>query len=149
MAQDFFSQAAAAASGGDLETLKHLLTSSPEVLTARDSEGRTLLDFACRAATGDIAIPLNPGTPEQHAAVDLILKAGADASAFDYDNWSPLHTAAMHLAAQYNCVGCLNLLLDGGADPAVVDGAYHGTPKEWAEFHGSADAVEILNRRVG
>ena len=63
--------------------------------TARASEGRTLLDLACRAATGDIAIPLNPGTPEQHAAVDLILNAGADPSAADQDNWSPLHTAAM------------------------------------------------------
>ena len=38
----------------------------------------TLLDLACRAATGDIAIPLVPGTPAQHAAVDRILAAGAD-----------------------------------------------------------------------
>ena len=326
MARNRLAQAAAAASDGDLETLKHLLTSFPEVLTARGSSGRTLLDLACRAATGDIAIPLKPGTVEQHAAVDLILKAGADPSAPDKHNWTPLHTAAMaghvdlaqrliavgasveseahgkggasplsyalfyakaymgevlipiypdnlrtaaalgngverffdgaaltqdayrgldfyapeffpicertrnrqevldealswaarnnqcdsmaalvsrgadvnanafrgtpllwacysdkveaaawlldhgadpdlrhdwggeghgvdavamHLAAQYNCVRCLNLLLDRGADPTVVDGAYHGTPKEWAEFHGSADAVEILNRQVG
>ena len=326
MARNRLTQAAAAASGGDLKTLKRLLTSSPEVLTASGSDGRTLLDLACRAATGDIAIPHKPGTPEQHAAVDLILEAGADPSAPDIHNWTPLHTAAMaghadlaqrliaagasveseahgergasplsyalfyakaymgevlipiypdnlrtaaalgngierffdgavltpdayrgldfyapdffpachrkqnrqevidealswaarnnqcdamsallargadvnanvfrgtpllwacysdkveaaswlldhgahpdlrhdwggeghgvdavamHLAAQYNCVRCLNLLLDHGADPTVVDGAYHGTPKEWAEFHGSIDAVEILNRRVG
>ena len=56
---------------------------------------------------------------------------------------------AMHLAAQYNCVGCLNLLLDRDADPTVVDGAHDGTPKGWTEFHGATDAVEILNRRVG
>ena len=55
---------------------------------------------------------------------------------------------AMHLAAQYNCVGCLNLLLDRGADPTIVDGAHDGTPKVWAEFHHAAEAVEILSRRV-
>ena len=326
MAQDVLTQAGAFAREGNIEALENLLSSSPAVLTARDSEGRTLLDLACRAVTGDIAIPLHPGTPEQHAAVDLILKTGADPSAADHDNWSPLHTAAMaghtdlarrliaagasvetnaygkegasslsyalfyakaymgevlvpvypdnlraaaalgndlgrfvdgdeltpdayrgldfyapeffpawdrtrsrqevldeslswaarnnqsnsmaalvalgadvnanpfrgtpllwacysdkveaaawlldhsadpnlrhdwggeghgvnavamHLAAQYNCVGCLNLLLDRDADPTVVDGAHDGTPKGWAEFHGATDAVEILNRRVG
>ena len=325
MAQDLLIQATAAAREGNLEALESLLFSSPAVLTARDSEGRTLLDLACRAATGDIAIPFDPGTPEQHAAVDLILMAGADPSAADHDNWSPLHTAgmaghkdlarrlvaagasvesnaygkdggsplsyalfyakaymgevlapvypdnlrsaaalgndlarfvdgeltpdayrgldfyapeffpiwhrtrsrqealdealswaarnnqrhsmaalvdlgadlnanpfrgtpllwacysdkveaaawlldhgadpdlrhdfggeghgvdavAMHLAAQYNCVRCLNLLLDRGADPTIVDGAHDGTPKVWAEFHHATEAVEILNRRVG
>ena len=326
MAPDLLTQAASAAREGNLESLNDFLTSSPAVLTARDAEGRTLLDLACRAATGDIAIPFDPGTPEQHAAVDLILKAGADASAVDNDNWSPLHTAAMagntdlarrlvsagasvkseaygkegasplsyalfyakaymgevlapvypdnlrsaaalgndvdrfvdgeeltpdayrgldfyapeffptwdrtcsrqevldeslswaarnnqcdsmaalvalgadvnanpfrgtpllwacysdkveaaawlldhgaapdlrhdfggenhgvdavamHLAAQYNCVGCLKLLLDRGADPTIVDGAHGGTPMVWAEFHHATDAVEILNRRVG
>ena len=319
-------QAAALARAGDLDALKDLLSSSPKVLTARDSEGRTLLDLACRAATGDIAIPFQPGTPEQHAAVDLILEAGADPCPADHDNWSPLHTAgmaghsdlarrlvaagasveseaygkeggsplsyalfyakaymgevlvpvypdnlraaaalgndldrfvdggeltpgayhgldfyapeffpvwdrscsrqevldealswaarnnqcdslaalvafgadvnanafrgtpllwacysdkveaaawlldhgadpdlqhdfggenhgvaavAMHLAAQYNCVDCLNLLLDRGADPTIVDGAHDGTPMVWAEFHHATEAVEILNRRVG
>ena len=326
MAQDLLTQAAAFAREGDLEALEDLLSSSPAILTVKDSEGRTLLDLACRVATGDIAIPLHPGTPEQHAAIDLILKAGADPSAADHDNWSPLHTAAMaghtdlvrrliaagasvesnaygkegasplsyalfyakaymgevlvpvypdnlraaaalgndlgrfvdgdeltpdayrgldfyapeffpawdrarsrqevldeslswaarnnqcdsmaalvalgadvnanpfrgtpllwacysdkveaaawlldhgadpdlrhdwggeghgvdavamHLAAQYNCAGCLNLLLDRGADPTIVDGAHGGTPKGWAEFQGATDAVEILNRRIG
>ena len=326
MAQDLLTQAAAFAREGDLAALEDLLHSSPSVVTARDSEGRTLLDLVCRAATGDIAIPFQPGTPEQHAAVDLILNAGADPSAADHDNWSPLHTAgmaghsdlgrrlvaasasveseaygkegasplsyslfyakaymgevlvpvypdnlrtasalendigrfvvggeltpdayrgldfyapeffpvwdraysrqevldealswaarnnqcesmaalvalgadvnanpfrgtpllwacysdkveaaawlldhgadpdlrhdfggenhgvdavAMHLAAQYNCVGCLNLLLDRGADPTIVDGAHDGTPKVWAEFHHATEAVEILSRRVG
>ena len=326
MAQNLLTQAGAFAREGNLEALEDLLAISPAVLKARDSEGRTLLDLACRAATGDIAIPFQPGTPDQHAAVDLILKAGADPSTADHDNWSPLHTAgmaghsdlarrlvsagatveseayekdggsslsyalfyakaymgevllpvypdnlraaaalgndldrfvdggeltpdayhgldfyapeffpvwnrtrsrqevldealswaarnnqynsmavlvtlgadinanpfrgtpllwacysdkveaaawlldhganpdlrhdfggenhgvdavAMHLAAQYNCVGCLNLLLDRGADPTIVDGAHDGTPMVWAEFHHATDAVEILSRRVG
>ena len=326
MTQDLLTRAAFFAREGDLEALEDLLAASPAVLSATDSEGRMLLDLACRAATGDIAIPFHPGTPEQHAAVDLILKAGADPSPADHDNWSPLHSAgmaghsdlgrrlvaagasveseaygkegasplsyalfyakaymgevllpvypdnlraaaalgndldrfvdggeltpdafrgldfyapeffpvwdrsrsrqevldealswaarnnqcesmaalvalganvnanpfrgtpllwacysdkveaaawlldhgadpdlrhdfggenhgvdavAMHLAAQYNCVGCLDLLLDRGADPTIVDGAHDGTPMVWAEFHHATEAVEILNRRVG
>ena len=56
---------------------------------------------------------------------------------------------AMHLAAQHGAVGCLNLLLDRGADPTVVDAAYGGTPLGWAEHGGAAAAVEILKRRAG
>ena len=317
-------RAVAAACDGDLETLSAVLVSSPEVVTACDANGRALLDLACRAATGNIAIPLDPGTPGQHAAVDLILRAGADPSAADRDGWTPLHTAgmaghsdlarrllaagaslrtdahgkpggsplsyalfyakaymgevltppypdnlrtaaglgndlgtfirgneltpdtyfgldfyapeffpawnrtferqevidealtwaarnnqceamavlvglgadvnanpfrgtpllwacysdkvevatwlldhgadpdlrhdwggeghgvdavAMHLAAQHNCVGCLSLLLDRGADATIVDGAHGGTPAGWAEYGGAADALEILRRR--
>ena len=90
-------RAAGAAREGNLATLDRILSESPDVVAARDGDGRTLLDLACRAATGDIAIPLVPGTPEQHAAVDRILAAGADAdpSAADDDGWTPLHTAAM------------------------------------------------------
>ncbi|MDE0451740.1 MAG: ankyrin repeat domain-containing protein [Gammaproteobacteria bacterium] len=324
MSEETMARAVAAACDGDLETLSAVLASSPEVVTACDAHGRTLLDLACRAATGDIAIPLDPGTPGQHAAVDLILRAGADPSAADRDGWTPLHTAgmaghsdlarrllaagaslrtdahgkpggsplsyalfyakaymgevltppypdnlrtaaglgndlgkfirgneltpdtyfgldfyapeffpawnrtferqevidealtwaarnnqceamavlvglgadvnanpfrgtpllwacysdkveaatwlldhgadpdlrhdwggeghgvdavAMHLAAQHNCVGCLSLLLDRGADATIVDGAHGGTPAGWAEYGGAADALEILRRR--
>lgn len=326
MAEDILTQAATAAQNGDLDTLAGLISNSPAVLTATDDDGRTLLDLACRAATGNIAIPLDPGTLDQHAAVDLILEAGADVSASDDENWTPLHTAAMaghldlarrlmqagasvkasahgkdggsplsyalfyakaymsdvlvpvypdnlragaalgndldrfvdgdqltpdayfgldfygpeffpvwnrtrsrqevldealswasrnnqcesmatlvtlganvnanpfrgtpllwacysdkveaaawlldhgadpdlrhdwggeghgvdavamHLAAQFNCVGCLNLLLDRGADPTIVDGAHGGTPMGWAKFADATDTFDVLKRRVG
>lgn len=325
MTEDTLAQAAAASRDGDADTLSAVLARSPEILTACDAHGRTLLDLACRAATGNIAIPLDPGTPGQHAAVDLILRAGADPSAADRDGWTPLHTAgmaghsdlvrrllaagaspktdaygkaggsplsyalfyakaymgkvltppypdnlrtaaglgndlgkfikgneltpdayfgldfyapeffpawsrtferqevldealtwaarndqceamavlvglgadvnanpfrgtpllwacysdkveaaawlvdhgadpdlrhdwggeghgvdavAMHLAAQHNCIGCLNLLLDRGADPTVVDGAHGGTPAGWAEYGGATDALDLLKRRL-
>ncbi|MEE3258962.1 MAG: hypothetical protein VX293_07110, partial [Candidatus Latescibacterota bacterium] len=76
MAEGVLAQAAEAAHRGDLAALKTTLQGSSEVLTARDSDGRTLLDLACRSATGNIAIPLDPGAPEQHAAIETILQAG-------------------------------------------------------------------------
>ena len=51
---------------------------------------------------------------------------------------------AMHLAAQHGAVGCLQLLLDRGADATIVDGAHGGTPLGWAEFGGAHATVEIL-----
>ena len=326
MTASLLTQAAAAARDGDLDRLGEITARSPAVLTDRDDNGRSLLDLACRAATGDIAIPPVPGTPQQHAAVDQLLAAGADPSTADNDGWTPLHTAgmaghsdlarrlidagasvfadacgrgggsplsyalfyaktcmgdvlspvypdnlrsaaalgadldrfvdggsltpaactglgfyapvffpewnrsfsrqevldealswasrndqcgsmealvalgadvnasafrgtpllwacysdkveaaawlldhgadpdlrhdwggeghgvnavAMHLAAQHNCAGCVNLLLDRGADPAVVDGAHGGTPASWAEYGGAADTLEILRRSAG
>ena len=83
MAQDTLLQAATAAHDGQLDRLHEILAASPAALTARDENGRTLLDLACRAATGDIAIPLVSGTAEQHAAVDMVLAAGADPSVAD------------------------------------------------------------------
>ncbi len=60
-----------------------------------------------------------------------------------------VNAVAMHLAAQHNCVGCVNLLLDRGADPTIIDGAHGGTPASWAEYSGAADTLEILRRRAG
>ena len=140
MARNRLTQAAAAASGGDLETLGELLSSSPAVLTARDSEGRTLLDLACRAATGDIAIPPKPGTPEQHAAVDLILEAGADPSAPDKHNWTPLHTAAMAGHADL----AQRLIAAGASVESESHGKGGASPLSYALFYAKAYMGEVL-----
>ena len=44
-----------------------------------------------------------------------------------------VQAVAMHLAAQHDAVKCLNLLLDRGADPTIVDAAHSATPLMWAE----------------
>jgi ankyrin repeat protein len=87
-------QASKAATDGDLQAIDSILRNMPEVLRARDDQGRTLLLLACRAATGNVALPPVAGTPGQHAVVDRILAAGADPSAADNEGWSPLHAAA-------------------------------------------------------
>ena len=56
---------------------------------------------------------------------------------------------AMHLAAQHGAVGCLEVLLDHGADPTIVDGAHDGTPLGWAEYSQATDPVALFRRRLG
>lgn len=140
MAQDTLRKAATAAHDGELDGLREILAASPAVLTARDENGRTLLDLACRAATGDIAIPLVPGTPEQHAAVDIVLAAGAEPSAADNDGWTPLHTASMA-----GHVDLARRLVEAGA--AVHANAYGkegGSPLSYALFYAKAYMGEAL-----
>ncbi len=43
---------------------------------------------------------------------------------------------ALHLAAQIGLAAMVDLLLSRGADPAIRDRLYDGTPKGWAEYHG-------------
>ena len=140
MAQHALLQAATAADDGDLDQLRKIIAASPEVLTARDEHGRTLLDLACRAATGGIAIPLVAGSTEQHAAVDLVLAAGADASAADDDGWTPLHTAGMA-----GHVDLARRLVDAGASVASdAHGKEGGSPLSYALFYAKAYMGDAL-----
>ena len=140
MTEDVLAQAVAAARDGDIDRLATVLARSPEVISATDGDGRTLLDLACRAATADIAIPLDPGTPGQHAAVDLILRAGASASAGDSSGWTPLHTAGMAGHAEL-----ASRLLRAGASPkADAYGKAGGSPLSYALFYAKAYMGEVL-----
>ena len=132
--------AAAAAQEGDLGRLQEILDTAPEALTARGENGRTLLDLACRAATGDIAIPLNPGTPAQHAAVDLVLAAGADPSCADNDGWTPLHTAGMAGHADL----ADRLVKAGASVYADAYGKAGGSALSYALFYAKAYMADAL-----
>ena len=141
MVQDALLQAATAANDGELDRLREIMAASPEVPTARDEHGRTLLDLACRAATGGIAIPLVPGTTEQHAAVDMVLAAGADPRAADNDGWTPLHTAGM---AGHSDLA-RRLVAAGASVRADAYGQEGGSPLSYALFYAKAymgDALE-------
>lgn len=132
--------AATAAASGDLGALDRILAESRDVLRERDEHGRTLLCLACRAATGDVALPPRRGTAEQHAAVDRILAAGADPDAADDDGWAPLHTAAM--------TGHLDLarrLIDAGASrEGRLMGSEGGSPLALALFYAQTEMGDFL-----
>ena len=138
---EIFARAAKAARDGNLDALAAILSDSPSVLKEKDGDGRSLLDHACRAATGDIAIPLDPGTPAQHGAVDIILAAGADPSAADNDGWTPLHSAGMaghtDLAAR--------LVKAGAQVDAEAYGKAGGSALSYALFYAKAYMGEVLS----
>jgi len=52
--------------------------------------------------------------------------------------------AAIHLAAQFSALGCLQLLIDRGADYRIVDRTHGGTPEDWARVHDADDARRLL-----
>lgn len=133
-------KASEAARSGDVAGLQSILETTPSVLEARDPEGNTLLGLACRAATGDIAIPPDPGTPGQHAAVDLILAKGADPSAESGEGWTPLHVAAMSGHVDL----ARRLLAAGASRDARLLGCDGGSPLSLALFYAKGEVAEVL-----
>jgi ankyrin repeat protein len=80
------------------------------------------------------------------AAVTRLLALGADPSGRTTFG-GPEHGRAvtpLHLAAQNGDLAVIDALLEGGADPTVEDGIYHGTPADWAANFGQAAARDRL-----
>ena len=140
MSEDF-TAAATAAQDGNLEALAAILKRAPDVLAERDEEGQTLIALACRAATGNVAIPLDPGTPEQHAGVDLILQAGANPNVAAKDGWTPLHTAGM---AGHTSLA-ERLVRAGASVAAGAHGKSGATPLSYALFYAKPYMAEALS----
>ncbi len=83
------------------------------------------------------------------AAATWLLDHGADPD-LRHDFGGETHgsaAVAMHLAAQYEALECLRLLLDRGADPTIRDAAYNATPLGWAEHEGAHRAAAMLRNR--
>lgn len=133
-------RAAEVAAEGRLDELRRILGTTPDVLEARDPDGRSLLGLACRAATGNVALPPNRGTLEQHAAIDVILAAGADPDASDHDGWKPLHTAAVtgHIDL------ARRLLAAGASREGTLLGARGGSPLALALLYAQSEMGEWL-----
>lgn len=137
---DQFETALSLVKDSRFEELQRLLAAQPQLLSTRDATGHTLLNLACKAATGDVALPAVSGTPEQHRAVDYILEAGADPSLAADDGWAPLHTAAMTGHVDL----ARRLLAAGAAREGRLLNTMGGSPLALALSYGKRDVAELL-----
>jgi len=116
----------AAASGGDLSTLKKDVDADPTLLRATEWDNATLLHDAVQQNHLD--------------AATYLLDKGADINAVTRDGLTPLH-----MAAQNGNIGIITSLLGRGAKIDPVD-AKGWTPLDRAINWGHPDAAELLRR---
>jgi ankyrin repeat protein len=85
------------------------------------------------------------------AAIRRLIALGADPDGRSTFG-GPEHgvgTVPLHLAAQSGHLEAIEALLDAGADSTVRDELYDGTPGDWAEHGGNADAAALLRGHGG
>ena len=116
-----------AASAGDLDALKELISAGADV-NQSDTEGRTALHFAC-------------GYGEMTCA-EMLIDAKADADAVDKNKNTPLH-----YAAGYGRADVVKLLVDAGASVTLrnLDGK---SPLDVAKLNDQEDVVQALEADV-
>ena len=126
---------------GDLEGVKTLIEQNPELVNAKDENGRTPLHWACRgvhlgvvkflmskgadvnAEDNNKVVPLHSlAVRNSHEAIEALLSKGANVDAKDYGG----HTA-FHYAAMYDAAEVAALLIKKGADIESRDD-YQRTP---------------------
>ncbi len=146
------------AQNGDLAGMRALIDRKPELLDAKDKDGRTALHWACRgvhleivrflvesgadvnAADGNGIVPIHSAAVRNNAeAIALLLAGGADIDAKEFGE----HTA-LHYAAMYNAADAAALLIEKGADIEARDD-YARTPLLLcARERGEAQTARIL-----
>jgi ankyrin repeat protein len=124
-----YSNAFAAASSGDVKSLRAEIDKDPSVLKATEWDQRTLLDDAVDKS--------------QIEAVKFLLDQGSDVNAVTTDG-----RTALHMAAQNGDLPIMTLLLARGAKINSVD-AKHWTPLDRATKWGHAAAAAYLRAQGG
>ena len=115
----------AAASRGDVASIRALAAASPAALESRDARGRTALHVATFA--------------RQRAAIAALAQAGADLSRLETDRYD-----AVTIAAVADDEETLRLLLSLGASAKLVTSRYDGTALIAAAHLGHAGVVRQL-----
>jgi ankyrin repeat protein len=119
----------AAATGGDLTTVRAAVDKDPSLVRATEWDGATLLHDAVGQNHQDVAA--------------YILDKGGDVNAATKDGLT-----ALHMAAQNGNVGIMTLLLARGAKIDAVD-AKGWTPLDRAVKWGHPEAAEFLRQHGG
>jgi ankyrin repeat protein len=123
---------------------------------ARNDRVEALDALVARGA--DVAADVYRGTALSWAAacgrvasIRRLVELGADVSqrtTFGGPGHGQLCTA-LHLAAQNGDRETVGVLLELGADPAVKDDLYQGTPANWADHGGHRETAALLRERGG
>lgn len=90
------------ARNGDLDGIKALVEKNPELVNAKDKDGRTPLYWACRGVHLEV--------------VKFLVEKGADVNAEDSNKIVPLHSLATR-----NAAAAIAVLLDNGANVDAKD----------------------------
>jgi ankyrin repeat protein len=86
------------------------------------------------------------GKPE---ALRRIIDLGVDVNNVSQDLYS--HASALHHAVHSGSLEAVTVLVDAGADLGARDAAYHGTPRDWAEYSSGKpqyDAIAAFLRQA-
>lgn len=116
-----------AAQGGDLASVKALIEKNPDLIDARDAEGRTPLHWACRGVHLEV--------------IEYLVEKGADVNARDNNRVVPLHSLATR-----NHAAAIEFLAANGANVDAV--SYGGNAAlHYAAISDAADAAAVLAKK--
>jgi len=118
-----------AVANGDLSTVKEMLESNPEALSTRDKNGHTLFQLAV----------LN----RQPQTVKFLLERRAPT-----DNWLGPYGSALHYAAQYGPLECVEILIQHGWSTEIVD-ALKETPLHIAAMNAFCPEIVLTLVEAG
>ena len=112
---------------GNLEGVKSLIDKDPELVNARDNDGRTPLHWACRGVHLEV--------------VKFLVEKSADVNAEDSNKIVPLHSLASRNAAE-----AIEVLLAKGAHVDAIDYGKN-TALHYAAMSNATDAVAVLVKK--
>lgn len=114
---------------GTISTIEWMIAKGVD-LNVEDGEGGTPLN-AC----------LDRPRADRHVALSLLIAAGADVNLKGFNDWTPLHLAAVRDDKE-----AMQILLDAGADRTrrtVIDN--YATPAEEARILGHTDSADFID----